>query len=48
MGLSSSSTYFQRLTNEVLAEVPQVFAYLDNIIVTSSDLRAHSATEAGF
>ena len=41
MGLSSSSTYFQRLMNEVLAGVPQVYAYLDDIIVISSDLKEH-------
>ena len=41
MGLSSSSTYFQRLMNEVLAGIPQVFAYLDDIIVMSSNLEEH-------
>ncbi len=42
MGLASSSTYFQRLMNEVLSGIPQVFAYLNDIIIMSETQAEHS------
>ena len=41
MGLATSSNYFQKLMNEVLSGLPQVFEYLDNIIIMSSSLEDH-------
>ena len=33
MGLATSSTYFQQLMNEALSGIPQVFCYLDDVMV---------------
>ena len=41
MGLATSSSYFQKLMNEVLSGLPQVFVYLDDIIIMSSSLEDH-------
>ena len=41
MGLATSSGYFQKLMNEVLSGLPQVFVYLDDIIIMSSSLEDH-------
>ena len=35
MGLSSSSCYYQRLMNEVVSGIPQVYCYLDDLIIMS-------------
>ena len=37
MGLATSSTYFQKLMNEALAGISQVFCYLDDEIVMSGN-----------
>ena len=41
MGLASSSCYYQRLMNEVISGLPQVFCYLDDIIVMSKTYDEH-------
>ena len=41
MGLATSSGYFQKLMNEVFSGLPQVFVYLDDIIIMSSSLEDH-------
>jgi len=41
MGLASSSAYYQRLMNEVVADIPHVFCYLDDIIIMTPDLDEH-------
>ena len=41
MGLAISSGYFQKLMNEVLSGLLQVFVYLDDIIIMSSSLEDH-------
>ena len=38
MGRTTSSGYFQKLMNEVFSGLPQVFVYLDDIIIMSSSL----------
>ena len=40
-GLASSSAYYQRLMNEVVADILHVFCYLDDIIVMTPDLHEH-------
>ena len=42
MGLATSSCYYQRLMNEVFAELTNVFAYLDDIIVMSQTKEQHA------
>ena len=42
MGLATSSCYYQRLMNEVVAGLPNVFAYLDDIIVMSQTKEQHA------
>ena len=42
MGLATSSCYYQRLMNEVAAGLPNVFAYLDDIIVLSQTKKQHA------
>ena len=44
MGLATSSTYFQQLMNEALAGIPQVFCYLDDVIVMSHNPTDHKRT----
>ena len=44
MGLASSSCYYQRLMNEALSNIPQVFCYLDDIIIMSKSLKEHQQT----
>ena len=41
MGLAISCGYFQKLVNEVPSGLPQVFVYLDDIIIMSSSLEDH-------
>ena len=41
MGLSSSSCYYQRLINEVVSGLPQVYCYLDNLIIMSQSYDEH-------
>ena len=41
MGLATSSGYFQKLMDEILFGLPQVFVYLDDIIIMSSSLENH-------
>ena len=42
MGLATSSCYYQRLMNEADAGLPNVFAYLDDIIVMSQNKEQHA------
>ena len=42
MGLATSSCYYQRLMNEVVAGLPNVFAYLDDIIVMFQTKEQHA------
>ena len=42
MGLATSSCYYQRLMNEVVAGLPNVFAYLDDIIAMSQTKEQHA------
>ena len=44
MGLATSSNYFQRLMNDVLAGIPRVFVYLDDIFVMSETMKEHRNT----
>ena len=44
MGLASSSCYYQRLMNEAISNIPQVFCYLDDIIIMSKNLKEHRQT----
>ena len=44
MGLASSSTFFQRLKNEVLAGIPEVLCYLDGVIIMSKTHSHHEQT----
>ena len=44
MGLASSSCYYQRLINEAISNIPQVFCYLDDIIIMSKNLKEHRQT----
>ena len=44
MGLASSSCYYQRLMNEAIGKIPQVFCYLDDIIIMSKSLSDHKQT----
>ena len=37
MGMATSSSYFQKLMNEALAGIPQVFCHLDDEIVMSGN-----------
>ena len=41
MGLSSSSCYYQRLINEVVSGLPQVYYYLDDLIIMSQSYDEH-------
>ena len=41
MGLSSSSCYYQRLMNEVVSGLPQVYCYLDDLIIMSQNYDEH-------
>ena len=41
MGLATSNNYFQKLVNEVLCGLPQVFVHLDDIIIMSSSKEDH-------
>ena len=41
MGLATSSSYFLKLMNEVFSGLPQVFVYLDKIIIMFSSLEDH-------
>ena len=41
MGLSSSSCYYQRLMNEVVSGLPQVYCYLDDLIIISQNYEEH-------
>ena len=41
MGLSSSSCYYQRLMNKVVNGLPQVYCYLDNLIIMSQSYEEH-------
>ena len=41
MGLASSSCYFQRLMNEVIADIPQTIAYMDDVFLATSSLEEH-------
>ena len=42
MGLATSSCYYQRLMYEVVAGLPNVFVYLDDIIVMSQTKEQHA------
>ena len=42
MGLATTSCYYQRLMNEVVAGLPNVFAYLNDIIVMSQVKEQHA------
>ena len=44
MGLATSSTYFQQLMNEALVGIPQVFCYLDDVIVICRNRTDHERT----
>ena len=44
MSLATSSTYFQQLMNKALAGIPQVFCYLDDVIVMSYNPTDHERT----
>ena len=44
MDLASNSCYYQRLRNEAISNNPQVFCYLDDIIVMSKNLKDHKQT----
>ena len=41
MDLSSSSCYYQRLMNEVVSGLPQVYCYLDDLIIMSQSYDEH-------
>ena len=41
MGLASSSAYYQRLINNVVTGLSNVFCYLDDIIVITRDFEEH-------
>ena len=41
MGLFSSSCYYQRLMNEVVSRLLQVYCYLDNLIIMSQSYEEH-------
>ena len=40
-GLAQAPAYFQRLVNEVLSGLTFIFAYLDDILVFSPDMKSH-------
>ena len=44
MGLATSSAYFHQLMNEALAEIPQVFCHLDDMIMMSRNPTDHERT----
>ena len=44
MGLATSSCFYQKLMNEVVSGLPNVFAYLDDIIVMSKSKDDHMNT----
>ena len=44
MGLATSSTYFQQLINEALARIPQIYCYLNDVIVMSRNPTDHERT----
>ena len=49
MGLASSSCYYQQLMNEAISNIPQVFCYLDDIIIMSKKFeRAQTNSTASF
>ena len=41
MGLATSGGYFQKLMNEVLSGLLQMFVYLDDIVIMSSSLEGY-------
>jgi len=44
MGLATSSCFYQKLMNEVISGLPQVFAYLDDLIIMSQTKEEHLRT----